>query len=126
MDIESRADIDQLMHHFYAKAMHDAEIGHFFTEAVRLDLEEHLPVIGDFWESMLLGSDVYRRRGRSPLLVHHQLHQKSPLQKQHFARWLQLFAESVDALFSGPRANFAKLRSEAVARRMLEHLATQR
>ena len=53
-DIETRAAIDALMQTFYGKAMTDEVIGRFFTEVVPLDLEQHLPVIGDFWESVLL------------------------------------------------------------------------
>jgi truncated hemoglobin YjbI len=60
-DIESRADIDTLMVRFYEKAMTDPVIGYFFTEVVQLDLEHHLPIIGDFWETALFGSGAYRK-----------------------------------------------------------------
>ena len=42
MDISSRADIEVLVQKFYAKAMKDPLIAHFFTTAVSLDLEKHL------------------------------------------------------------------------------------
>jgi hemoglobin len=48
-DIQTRADVDDLMNRFYARAMSDAVIGYIFTDAAELDLETHLPVIGDFW-----------------------------------------------------------------------------
>ena len=122
-DIESRADIDALMVRFYGRAMTDPVIGPFFTDVAHLDLEHHLPVIGDFWESALFGSPVYRKHGRNPLLVHADLHRKAPLRAEHFQRWLQLFTEAVDESFAGMRANFAKQRGHAIARRMLEFLA---
>jgi hemoglobin len=122
MDLESRADIDRLMVRFYGRALADPLIGHFFTDVVKLDLEHHLPVIGDFWESTLFGTGSYRRHGRNPLLVHEELDRKSRLEPEHFHRWLELFAETVDESFAGPRAEFAKQRAHAIARRMLEHL----
>jgi hemoglobin len=125
-DIETRADIDELMNAFYAKAMTDPVIGHFFTEVVRLDLDHHLPIIGDFWESLLLGGPAYRNRGRSPLEVHAELDQKERLQTPHFHRWLELFSTTVDELFEGPRAGFAKMRGAMIARRMIEYIASAR
>jgi hemoglobin len=121
--LTTRDDIDALMRTFYGKAMADPVIGHFFTEAMHFDLDSHLPVIGDFWDSVLFGSAVYRTHRRNPLAIHAALHRKSSLEPRHFERWLHLFAESVDAAYAGTRAEFAKQRSQAVARRMLEFIA---
>ena len=122
-DIASREDIDALMARFYGRAMSDPVIGYLFTEVARLDLEHHLPVIGDFWESTLFGSGVYSRHRRNPLLVHAELDRKSRLEPHHFQRWLELFIESIDESFAGTRAEYAKQRGHAIARRMLEFLA---
>lgn len=119
-DLSSRADIDLLMERFYAKAMADPLIGRFFTEVVNLDLRRHLPVIGDFWETALFGTGAYRKHGRHPLQVHGEIHRKSPLLPEHFDRWLQLFAETIDESFHGPVAGFARQRSEAIARRIMQ------
>ena len=119
-DLTSRADIDLLMERFYAKAMTDPVIGRFFTEVVKLDLERHLPVIGDFWETALFGTGAYRKHGRHPLQVHAEIHQKSPLLPEHFDRWLHLFAETIDESFQGTVAGFARQRSESIARRMMQ------
>ena len=91
-DIASREDIDALMVRFYGRAMSDPLIGPLFTDVARLDLEHHLPVIGDFWESTLFGSGVYSRHRRNPLLVHAELDRKARLEPRHFARWLELGA----------------------------------
>lgn len=125
-DITTRADIDRLMTAFYAKAMTDDVIGYFFTEVVRLDLAEHLPIIGDFWETVILAMPAYRKHGRNPLQVHADLDARSPLRQEHFDRWLQLFQSTVDELFAGPRAEFTKQRSTMIARRMLEFIASGR
>jgi hemoglobin len=117
-DIETRADIDDLMNRFYARAISDETIGYIFTDVAELDLERHLPVIGDFWETLLFGTGDYQRHGRNPLQIHAVLHQKSPLTTKHFRRWLEIFRETVDEMFGGTRADFIKLRAEAIANRM--------
>ena len=125
-DISTRADIDALMVAFYGKAMTDQVIGYFFTDVVQLDLEHHLPVIGDFWETVILSQPAYRRHQRNPLQVHAELDANSPLRDEHFDRWLHLFQSTVDELFAGPRAEFTKQRSTMIARRMIEYIATAR
>lgn len=124
-DIESRADIDALMVSFYARAMKDEVIGHFFTEVVKLDLGHHLPIIGDFWETAVFATSAYRRHGRHPLQVHAELHQKHALRRSDFQRWLELFETTVDESFAGTRAEFIKERAHAIAARMQQFIARE-
>ena len=123
-DIENRADIDDLMNRFYAKATTDETIGYIFTDVANLNLEHHLPIIGDFWESLLFGTGSYQKHGRNPLLVHAALNEKTPLLIEHFERWLELFRISVDDKFAGDRAEFIKLRANAIANRMLNFVSS--
>src|SRR3954452_11349597 len=104
-DIENRRDIDLLMDKFYARAMFDDKIGYIFTDVAKLDLEHHLPIIGDFWETLLFRTGDYSKHGRNPLEVHGALDRKSPLTSDHFERWLKIFTETVDELFSGDTAD---------------------
>ena len=53
-DIENRADLERMLGAFYKKVFKDDLISHFFIEVVPLNLETHIPVIADFWESVLL------------------------------------------------------------------------
>ena len=121
-DIETRADIDCLMVKFYERAIADDVIGYIFTDVARLDLEHHLPVIGDFWETLLFGTGDYQRHGRSPLQVHARLSEKSPLLFEHFKRWREIFAQTIDEMFAGSRADFAKMRADAIANRMFDYV----
>jgi truncated hemoglobin YjbI len=114
------------MRSFYGRAMSDPIIGRLFTEVAQLDLDEHLPVIGDFCESTLFGTGVYSRHGRNPLLIHAALDRKERLEPQHFARWLELFHSTVDESFAGMRASYAKQRGTAIAQRMLSFLRERR
>ena len=122
-DIENRSDIDLLMERFYARAIKDEKIGYIFTDVAKLDLEHHLPVIADFWETLLFRTGDYARHGRNPLMVHGELNEKEPLKLEHFQRWLEIFTETVDQLFAGDTADFIKTRASAIANRMLEFVS---
>lgn len=121
-DVESRPDIDKLMEVFYQRALGDSVIGYIFTDVAKLDLEHHLPIIGDFWESMLFGTPAYQKHGRNPMFVHKELHEKSALTREHFERWLEIFTATVDDLFAGENAEHLKVRAGAIAVRMLDFL----
>ncbi|MGD9562087.1 MAG: group III truncated hemoglobin [Pyrinomonadaceae bacterium] len=111
-DIETWADLDRLLEEFYKVAMKDEEIGHHFDD---LDLETHLPVIGDFWEKVLFGRPVYFN---NPLAAHLKLDQKFPLMPEHFIRWVAIFTQIVDQLFDGEMADAAKGRARMIAGNM--------
>ena len=121
-DIETREDIDRLMVKFYERAVTDETIRYIFTDVARLDLKHHLPVIGDFWETLLFGTGDYQRHGRNPLQVHAALNEKTPLFFEHFERWLEIFRETVDENFAGTRADFVKMRANAIANRMFSYV----
>ncbi len=124
-DILSRADIDTLMQNFYQKAMKDQLIGYIFTDVAKLNLEKHLPIIGDFWDSILFNSGKYQKHQRNPMLVHLELNRKTQLKPEHFDRWLAIFNQTVDELFSGANAELIKSRAAMIAERMQIVLANQ-
>jgi hemoglobin len=117
-DIETRADIDRLMDVFYERALADDVIGYIFTDVAKLDLAHHLPIIGDFWESLLFGTPAYSKHGRNALFVHKELHEKSSLTAAHFERWLEIFTSTTDEMFAGERAEYLQHRARAIAVRM--------
>ena len=112
-DIESRADCERLVRAFYGKALDDPIIGWIFVDVAKLDLEEHVPVIASFWETILLGAHSYSGGAFRP---HAELHAKVRLRPGHFERWLALWRETVDELFAGARADLAKAHALRVAR----------
>lgn len=117
-DIENRQDIDALLRVFYDKALTDDTIGFIFTDIAKLDMEHHLPIIGDFWDAILFGKKEYQQRERNPMQIHLQLNEKSALTSAHFQRWLKLWNETVDELFAGERAEMIKMRAHGIGRRM--------
>ncbi len=115
-DITSRADIEKFIGSFYEHVKQDKTIGFIFTEVVDMNWEEHIPIIVDFWETILLDNPVYRN---NTMEVHFDLNKKIPLQKEHFKSWLQLFNNAVDNLFEGKIAELAKTRAKSIAGIML-------
>ena len=115
-DVETRADLENLLREFYSVAVRDERIGPHFAE---LDLEAHLPIIVNFWEKVLFGKPSYFG---NPLAVHQILHDKSPLKLEDFQRWFEIFSRTVDALFAGETAEAAKLRAKMIAHSLSRNL----
>lgn len=118
-DIATRDDIDKLLRLFYERAMRDGTIGYLFTDVARLDLEAHLPRIGDFWEQVLLERPVYVG---NPIAVHVALHQAAVLHPAHFQRWFALWAGAVEELFEGAVATRARRRAAMISETMQARL----
>ena len=111
-DIEKRQDIEKLVNSFYEKVLADSSISHFFIDVVPVNWEKHLPVMYDFWESIVFEKALYKGNA---MQAHVHLNQKAKLEKQHFEQWLILFTKTVDELFSGPKAELAKTRALSIA-----------
>lgn len=111
-DIADRTDIELLMNAFYGKLLTDERIGYIFTDVAKLDLTTHIPIIADFWESVLLNKNVYHNNA---MKVHLDLNDRTVLTKEHFDGWLTHFNATVDALFEGDIATLAKQRARSVA-----------
>jgi hemoglobin len=111
-DLRDRADVTTLVEAFYRRAFADPLIGPVFTEVARMDLDHHLPIITDFWETVLFNAGLYRR---NMLQLHVALSGRAPLSAEHFERWLALWAATVDEQFAGPKAEMAKTQARRIA-----------
>ena len=111
-DIENRKDIEQLIDTFYAKVRADELIGFIFNDIARVNWQKHLPVMYDFWENIIFYTNNY---SGNPMMVHMHLNQRTPLTKEHFERWLQLFTSTVDELVEGAKATTAKEKAQSIA-----------
>jgi hemoglobin len=116
VDIGSRADIEKIVFQFYEAVKKDETIGFIFTDVVQMNWEKHIPVIVDFWETILLDNPVYTKNAME---VHYDLNKKIPLKKEHFSSWVHLFTTTVDDLFEGKTATLAKTRAKSIAAVML-------
>lgn len=104
-DIHTRSDIETLVNKFYNQVKTDELLALIFAH---VDWPNHLPVMYNFWASILLGDQSYQG---NPMSKHFPL----KINREHFTRWLQLFMKTVDENFSGPVANEAKNRANTIA-----------
>ena len=112
MDIQSRFDIELLINTFYEKVKNDNTIGFIFRDIAKVNWEHHLPIMYDFWETLLLDATSYSKNAMEP---HYALNRKVSLEEKHFQRWLQLFFGTVDDLFTGDIATMAKTKARSIA-----------
>jgi truncated hemoglobin YjbI len=118
-DLRDRDDIAGLVSEFYRRAFADPLLGHIFTDIARMDLEHHLPIMCDFWETVLFQAGLYHRNA---LQMHYVLNARHPLEQMHFDRWLELWIGNVDEHFAGEKAELAKLQATRIAGSILRRL----
>lgn len=115
-DIRSRTDLEWVVSAFYKKLMTDEVVKTFFIEVVPIDLEEHLPVIVDFWESALLAQGNYRG---NPMIKHIEMSRKKQLERIHLETWLQHWEETIREGFEGKVAETAIIRARSIGEMIL-------
>lgn len=111
-DILNEDDVTLLVHRFYAKVRADELLGPIFEPIIKDNWGPHLNRMVDFWSTLLLYTRKYKD---DPMPKHMQL----PVEQRHFDRWLQLFNETLDALFAGEITENARLRAASIARIMM-------
>ena len=104
-DLTNRSDIEKLVNRFYDQVRADGLLAPVFSH---VDWPKHLPVMYNFWSSMLLGEQSYTG---NPFEKHIHL----PIGREHFTQWLNLFTGTVDQNFSGSNAEEIKDRARNIA-----------
>ncbi len=118
-DLASRADVEALLRRFYGQAFRDDILAEPFDEVRARGLEAHLPVMCDFWETVLFHAGLYRGSALQP---HKRVHDRIPLSGKHFLRWLTLWNTTVDQMYQGPVAEHAKIQAARIAATMHRRL----
>jgi hemoglobin len=111
-DILNEEDVTLLVHTFYAKVRADALLGPIFEPIIKNNWAPHLSRMVDFWSTILLYTRKYKD---DPMPKHMQL----PVEQRHFDRWLLLFNETLNNLFTGTVTENARLRAASIARIMM-------
>lgn len=107
-EIENRDDISLLVHTFYAKVRKDELLGPIFNGHIPNDhWPAHLQKLTDFWVTNLLGEICFKG---NPTLAHVRVDEnlKHTISQVHFGKWLQLWFNSIDLLYTGMLADRAK------------------
>lgn len=106
--IESRSDINLLVKKFYAKVRMDDLLGPVFNTIIPDEKwPAHLEKLTDFWEGALLGVPGFRG---NPIRAHQNADATmgNSIEQKHFSRWLHLWFETIDSLYTGKIAQRAK------------------
>jgi len=118
-DLDSRAEIHDLVVRFYREIVFDELLGPVFEEVAEVDWSIHIPKLIDFWCRVLLGQPGY---DGYILHAHQEVHAIEAFQPALFDRWYLLFAETVDKGWEGPIAEAAKTHAARMAAVLARHL----
>lgn len=120
----SRIDDTSLAHlivDFYAAARLDPLLGPVFQAMVGDDeWAAHLRRVHDFWSSVTMGTGRY---GGRPMQVHAGIPGLGPA---HFKRWLALFAQTADRLFTPPASAFLRDKADRMGQALQQGIAMAR
>ncbi len=111
-DILGRDEIVRLVDTFYYKVRSDDTLGFIFDEVAAIDWDAHLPKMYAFWQTVLFRDGGFRG---DPIGKHARLVPLTTMGREQFDRWLELFRETVDELFSGENAEHIKRCAEDMA-----------
>lgn len=111
-DLSSRIEIEKMVNSFYDKVKEDETIGYFFNVVMKVDWNEHLPKMYDFWEGIILGGSKY---SGNPVQKHVHINSLSKMEKKHFDRWLELFYQNLEEHFEGSNTELARQRALSIA-----------
>jgi len=117
-DLDCRENIDAMVHGFYRRLLNDLVMAPMFLDVAAIDLQQHLPIICQYWYKMLLGEREYRRH---MMAKHRALDDKQSLTGEHHERWLQHFMNNLDGRFAGPYTD----RARHIAFRVMDNLYAQ-
>jgi hemoglobin len=111
--IENRADVEFLVHQFYAKIRADEEIGFYFNTMIK-DWEKHLEKLTDFWETNLFAVKKYKG---NPHAVHNEVdaHFGEKITSNEFGIWLNHWFQNIDEHFEGENADTLKRRARKMS-----------
>lgn len=122
-DLDTLVEIVELVTRQYADVVQDELLAPYFTFGPdHLDWQAHIGSVADYWEHVVLLAPDY---DIDVLEGHRHLHDHHAFTPELFDRWLQIFTDTVDGGWNGPRASLAKKRatgmSRAMANRYLGH-----
>ena len=111
-DLETRADIHDLVVAFYREIVFDDLLEPVFGEVAEVDWALHIPKLIDYWCRVLLGQPGY---AGAILNAHRHVHDIEPFRVEHFDRWYALWIDAIDQRWAGPTADLAKTHAAHIA-----------
>ena len=114
-NIENRGDVNKLVSEFYIIIRKDNMLGPIFNHHLTDEQwPTHIEKLTDFWVTNLFGEVCFKG---NPSKAHIEVDKylNHGMNQNHFNRWLQLWAATIDSLFIGALAKRAKEASERMA-----------
>lgn len=111
-DLDDPVEIAEMVRRFYADVAQDDLLGPIFHDVARVDWSEHLPKLTAFWCRLLLSMPGYEG---NPYRRHQLVHARRPFTAADVERWLELFHETLDLGWAGPKVEQAKAFARKVA-----------
>jgi len=118
-DLDTRAQIHNMVVAFYRELVMDEVLGPIFEDVAEVDWSEHIPQLIDYWCRVLLGDQSYRG---AILNAHRHVHDQLPFTAEHFDLWYGMFASTIDQQWSGPFADLAKAHAAKIAASLARQL----
>jgi hemoglobin len=112
-DLDTPEEIGEMVRRFYQDVAQDDLLGPLFNDVAQVDWAEHLPKLTRFWCRALLGMEGYVG---NPYRSHSLINDQARFTLAHFARWLELFEDTIDVGWVGPNAERALALAHNVAR----------
>ncbi len=105
-DINTSEDVELLVKTFYKKVVLDELLAPHFAG---INFEAHFPRMIAFWEFILLDKEGFKG---NVFDKHAEANTHLKIDETHFKQWLFYFHETVNQLFEGEKAIFAKQRAD--------------
>ena len=110
--LNTREAIELLIDSFYTRVKQDDLLAPIFNNAEFFSWDTHIPIMVNFWETLLLGTASYKG---NTMEKHIALHRRTPLTPALFDRWKLLFYSTLDGHFEGDNVVEAIKRVEAMS-----------
>ena len=104
-DIDNKIRIEEMIRAFYGSLLTNNDIKAVFANT---DFEKHMPHMVAFWTFVLLDEAGYTTNVFDK-------HVNLGIKKEHFGIWLEHFENTINSMFSGPKADLAKQRAQVIA-----------
>ena len=117
----TKAHIAELVVHFYARVSKDDLLGHVFNNVGNVNWDKHIPLLCQFWNSIMLKTGEYRGNAYAK---HVSIGQQTAIKEIHFLHWLQLFQEEAVEHLPIEAANAITKRAELIAESLKQGMLT--
>lgn len=113
--------VHAVVHGFYDHVRRDPALGPIFNRVIaEAEWPAHLAKMCDFWSSVLLMSGRFKG---TPMAAHARI---GDIRPTHFARWLHLFRQTVEALCPPDAAALFMAKAEMIAESLQLGIAVSR